>query len=143
MPSPGSTTSIAVVTVNVAIGLPPGEATEGAWRTSRARPRLHPPRVKRQAMDLAHGASVPCPLGGEVAADRLAQQAVPGCFRGSPGRVLLVFPITRLDEAGMLLREDHVNTDWLEKVRARAHAIWERLGRPEGAAERTLDAGRR
>jgi Protein of unknown function (DUF2934) len=28
-----------------------------------------------------------------------------------------------------------VNTDWLEKVRARAHAIWERLGRPEGAAD--------
>jgi hypothetical protein len=25
---------------------------------------------------------------------------------------------------------------WLSKVRARAHAIWERLGRPEGAAER-------
>jgi len=29
-----------------------------------------------------------------------------------------------------------VNTDWLEKVRVRAHAIWERLGRPEGAEER-------
>ena len=36
----------------------------------------------------------------------------------------------------MLLREEKVNTDWLEKVRARAHAIWESLGRPEGAAER-------
>ena len=29
-----------------------------------------------------------------------------------------------------------MDTDWLSKVRARAHAIWERLGRPEGAAER-------
>ncbi len=29
-----------------------------------------------------------------------------------------------------------MNTDWLSKVRARAYAIWERLGRPEGAAER-------
>jgi Protein of unknown function (DUF2934) len=29
-----------------------------------------------------------------------------------------------------------VNTDWVEKVRTRARAIWERLGRPEGAAER-------
>jgi hypothetical protein len=32
--------------------------------------------------------------------------------------------------------EDKVNTDWLDRVRARAHAIWESLGRPEGAAER-------
>ncbi len=29
-----------------------------------------------------------------------------------------------------------MNTDWQEKVRARAHAIWERLGRPEGTGER-------
>jgi DnaJ-class molecular chaperone len=29
-----------------------------------------------------------------------------------------------------------VNTDWMGKIRARAYAIWERLGRPEGAAER-------
>jgi hypothetical protein len=29
-----------------------------------------------------------------------------------------------------------MGTGWLSKVRARAHAIWERLGRPEGAAER-------
>ena len=29
-----------------------------------------------------------------------------------------------------------MDTDWLGKVRARAYAIWERLGRPEGAAER-------
>jgi hypothetical protein len=29
-----------------------------------------------------------------------------------------------------------MDTDWLSKVRARAYAIWERLGRPEGAAER-------
>jgi Protein of unknown function (DUF2934) len=29
-----------------------------------------------------------------------------------------------------------MDTDWLSKIRARAYAIWERLGRPEGAAER-------
>jgi hypothetical protein len=29
-----------------------------------------------------------------------------------------------------------MDTGWSSKVRARAHAIWERLGRPEGAAER-------
>ena len=29
-----------------------------------------------------------------------------------------------------------MDMDWLSKVRARAHAVWERLGRPEGAAER-------
>jgi hypothetical protein len=29
-----------------------------------------------------------------------------------------------------------MDTDWLSKVRARAYAIWERLGRPEDAAER-------
>ena len=29
-----------------------------------------------------------------------------------------------------------MDTGWLSKVRARAFAIWERLGRPEGAAER-------
>ena len=29
-----------------------------------------------------------------------------------------------------------MDTDWLSKVRARAYALWERLGRPEGAAER-------
>src|SRR5918994_1900167 len=29
-----------------------------------------------------------------------------------------------------------MDTDWLSNVRARAYALWERLGRPEGAAER-------
>jgi Protein of unknown function (DUF2934) len=29
-----------------------------------------------------------------------------------------------------------MDTDWLSKVRARAYAIWQRLGRPEDAAER-------
>ena len=28
-----------------------------------------------------------------------------------------------------------MDADWLSKIRARAYAIWERLGRPEGAAE--------
>jgi Protein of unknown function (DUF2934) len=28
-----------------------------------------------------------------------------------------------------------MDADWLSKIRARAYAIWERLGRPEGAAD--------
>jgi Protein of unknown function (DUF2934) len=34
------------------------------------------------------------------------------------------------------VRRHDVDTGWEDKVRARAHALWERKGRPEGGAER-------
>src|SRR4051812_16337691 len=42
----------------------------------------------------------------------------------------------RQKQAGKAAKEERMDKGWQDKVRARAHAIWEREGQPEGGAER-------